>query len=111
MFSEIYHAAKRTAPTEDDYFPAFPFGQARLESRPTNTAFGTREFRVHDADGNLLVFFQDMMSAASNARASAAAAAGQGAGSKVAQGSGASSSSGNPNLVRGPVFRNKVRRR
>lgn len=80
MFAEIYTKVQRTRPSEDDYFPAFPFGKARIDGRPTNTVrvipstedpsaetcvyllqpFGTREIRIYDADANLLVFFQDL---------------------------------------------------
>jgi len=81
MFAEIYSKAQRTHPTEDDYFPAFPFGKARIDGRPTNTPFGTRECKIYDADANLLVFFQDLKT---NARTGP-------------------TSSLNDNLVRGPA--------
>ncbi|KDN47968.1 hypothetical protein K437DRAFT_90383 [Tilletiaria anomala UBC 951] len=83
MFDEIYYRAQRTHPSEDDYFPAFQFGKARIHGRPQNTSFGTREIRINDADANLLVFFQDIRAAPQ---------------------------ASNSNIVRGPVER-KVKRR
>lgn len=42
-----------------DYFPPENFGQARIESRPKNTTWGTREFKVIDPDENVLVMCQE----------------------------------------------------
>ena len=95
MFDEIYTRAKiKTDPSEEDYFPSFPFGKARIAGRPMNTPFGTREIRVYDPDANLLVFFEDVKTAAPTATNGMAAAP---------------NSSAGKNLVRGPVQRPRRR--
>ena len=59
LFQEIAAKLVQYSLTMCDYFPPENFGQARIESRPKNTTWGTREFKVIDPDENVLVMCQE----------------------------------------------------
>ena len=59
LFQEIAAKLVQSSLTMCDYFPPENFGQARIESRPKNTTWGTREFKVIDPDENVLVMCQE----------------------------------------------------
>lgn len=42
-----------------DYFPRDNVGQARIETRPQTTPWGTREFRVIDPDEHILTVCEE----------------------------------------------------
>lgn len=51
--------ASAVAPSQG-YFPEHTFNSARIATRPQNTPWGTREFRILDPDGNTLVISQEI---------------------------------------------------
>ncbi|KAI3625619.1 hypothetical protein CBS9595_000980 [Malassezia furfur] len=61
LFDEIAAKLQHYSLTMRDYFPLENFLQARIEEKPHNTAWGTREFRVVDPDENVLVFCEERL--------------------------------------------------
>ncbi|WFD41980.1 hypothetical protein MPSI1_000619 [Malassezia psittaci] len=59
LFHDVAQNLYRYSLTIHDYFPRENFGQARLVSKPQNTAWGTREFRIVDPDENELVICEE----------------------------------------------------
>ncbi|WFC97892.1 hypothetical protein MYAM1_000614 [Malassezia yamatoensis] len=61
LFHDVAQNLYRYSLTMCDYFPSENFGQARILSKPQNTAWGTREFRIVDPDENQLVICEERM--------------------------------------------------
>lgn len=60
VFEEIVRRLHGALVVREGYFPPHYFAQARVHTRPQNTAWRTREFTVEDADANVMTFFEDI---------------------------------------------------
>lgn len=60
VFREITVKWNKFTPQHDEYFPVHLFGEAKIISKPRNTAFGTRELHIVDGDDNKIIFFKNL---------------------------------------------------